>query len=62
MSNLVALLRWNLMTYRDLWLWINDPYKTPPDNEQFGQSLLPMPDLDSIMKQNAQKAKKNFET
>lgn len=29
-SNLVALLRWDLFTYRDLWTWINDPYKTPP--------------------------------
>lgn len=30
MSNLVALLRWNLFTYRDLWCWINDPFDTPP--------------------------------
>lgn len=30
LSNLVALLRWNLFTYRDLWTWINDPYETPP--------------------------------
>jgi hypothetical protein len=30
LSNLVALLRWNLFTYRDLWGWINDPYETPP--------------------------------
>ncbi len=30
MSNLVALLRWNLFTYRDLWLWIDDPFDTPP--------------------------------
>jgi hypothetical protein len=26
-SNLVALLRWNLFTYRDLWEWIDDPFK-----------------------------------
>lgn len=31
MSNLVALVRWNLFTYRDLWRWIDDPFETPPD-------------------------------
>jgi hypothetical protein len=31
LSNLVALLRWNLFTYRDLWKWINQPYDTPPE-------------------------------
>lgn len=30
MSTLVALLRWNLFTYRDLWRWIDDPFDTPP--------------------------------
>jgi hypothetical protein len=30
LSNLVALLRWNLFTYRDLWTWLNDPFETPP--------------------------------
>jgi hypothetical protein len=30
LSNLVAMLRWNLFTYRDLWVWINEPYETPP--------------------------------
>jgi hypothetical protein len=30
LSNLIALLRWNLFTYRDLWEWINRPYETPP--------------------------------
>lgn len=30
LSNLVALLRWNLFTYRDLWAWVNDPFETPP--------------------------------
>jgi Transposase DDE domain/Domain of unknown function (DUF4372) len=32
LSNLVALLRWNLFTYRDLWEWINRPYDTPPES------------------------------
>ena len=30
LSNLVALLRWNLFTYRDLWKWIDQPCETPP--------------------------------
>ena len=30
LSNLVALLRWNLFTYRDLWQWIDDPFETLP--------------------------------
>jgi IS4 transposase len=29
LSNLVALLRFNLFTYRDLWTWINDPFSPP---------------------------------
>ena len=31
LSNLVALLRWNLFTYRDLWAWIDKPFETPPN-------------------------------
>jgi hypothetical protein len=31
LSNLVALLRWNLFTYRDLWKWLNHPFETPPE-------------------------------
>jgi len=30
LSNLVAMLRYNLFTYRDLWLWIDHPYEPPP--------------------------------
>jgi Transposase DDE domain/Domain of unknown function (DUF4372) len=29
-SNLVAMLRYNLFTYRDLWAWIDHPYEVPP--------------------------------
>jgi Transposase DDE domain len=29
-SNLVALLRWSLFTYRDLWEWVDRPFETPP--------------------------------
>jgi hypothetical protein len=40
LSNLSALLRMNLFTYRDLWAWINKPFETPPmqivDAEQIG--------------------------
>ena len=44
LSNLVALLRWNLFTYRDIWRWIDDPFQTlpnPPPPEQL--ILLPPP-------------------
>ena len=30
LSNLIALLRMNLFTHRDLWAWLNDPFETPP--------------------------------
>jgi hypothetical protein len=29
LSNLVALLRQQLFVYRDLWIWINDPFQPP---------------------------------
>lgn len=29
-SNLIATLRYNLFTYRDLWAWIDSPYEIPP--------------------------------
>ena len=32
LSNLIALLRWNLFSYRDLWNWINRPFDTPPES------------------------------
>jgi len=47
LSNLVALLRWNLFTYRDLWAWIDNPYETPPENAGPEQLLLPARVLDS---------------
>ncbi len=30
LSNLIAMLRYNLFTYRDLWAWIDSPYEVPP--------------------------------
>lgn len=47
LSNLVALLRWNLFTYRDLWAWIDDPDETPPENPGPEQLKLPIRLLDS---------------
>jgi Transposase DDE domain/Domain of unknown function (DUF4372) len=44
LSNLVALLRWNLFSYRDLWQWINAPFETPPEMPGWQQMDL---DLDS---------------
>jgi len=37
LSNLAALLRFNLLSYRDLWAWLNAPFKVPivtPQQEQ----------------------------
>ena len=30
LSNLVALLRMNLFTHRDLWVWLDEPFEGPP--------------------------------
>lgn len=30
LSNFVAMLRYNLFTYREIWDWIDNPYKMPP--------------------------------
>jgi hypothetical protein len=32
LSNLAALLRMNLFTYRDILAWVNSPFETPPEN------------------------------
>jgi hypothetical protein len=45
LSNLIALLRWNLFTYRCLWEWINRPFDTPPETPPEQLELF---DLDSI--------------
>lgn len=49
LSNLVALLRWNLFTYRDLWTWLDDPYETPPEISPPRQLSLPAFNLDSMI-------------
>lgn len=42
LSNLAAMLRFNLLTYRDLWRWLDDPYGVPirePDAVQLTFTL-----------------------
>ena len=37
LSNLAAMLRFNLLSYRDLWAWLDEPFKIPiviPDEKQ----------------------------
>ena len=41
LSNLVALLRWNLFTYRNLWDWIDTPFDVLPINPEPVQYQLP---------------------
>ena len=41
LSNMVAFLRWNLFTYRDLWEWIDDPFDILPAAPKPVQHLLP---------------------
>jgi IS4 transposase len=45
LSNLIALLRWNLFTYRSLWESINRPFDTPPETPPEQLELF---NLDSI--------------
>lgn len=40
LSNLIAMLRYNLFTYRDLWLWLDNPFETPPIVPDAEQLLL----------------------
>lgn len=41
LSNLVALLRWNLFQYKDLHRWLDDPFETPPGLPDHPQARLP---------------------
>ena len=40
LSNLVALLRMNLFTYRDLWAWLDQPFEGPPSVLTTAQGVL----------------------
>jgi hypothetical protein len=42
LSNLIALLRPNLFTYRDLVEWLNNPFETPPSPPQVEQLVMAM--------------------
>jgi hypothetical protein len=42
LSNLVAFLRWNLFSYRDLWEWIDNPFDVFPLQPGPVQDLLPL--------------------
>jgi len=42
LSNLVAFLRWNLFSYRDLWGWLNNPFEKIPDLLLPKQMSLPL--------------------
>ena len=40
LANLVALLRMNLFTHRDLMAWLDQPFATPPDPQDNPQAAL----------------------
>ena len=40
LANLVALLRMNLFTHRDLMAWLDKPFTTPPHQQNHPQTLL----------------------
>ena len=40
LANLVALLRMNLFTHRDLMAWLDKPFGTPPDPQDDPQGVL----------------------
>jgi hypothetical protein len=50
LSNLVALLRWNLFTHKDLWKWMDDPFTPPPEPPP---GTLMQAELDGIAKATA---------
>ena len=39
-ANLIALLRMNLFVYRDFWVWLNDPFASPPLAPESEQGVL----------------------
>jgi len=41
MSNLLALFRVNLLNRIDLWEWVHDPFKKPPETPRMEQPFLP---------------------
>jgi len=45
LSNLAAMMRMNLFTYRDLSAWLDDPFQTPPNGPEPRQLALALPGL-----------------
>jgi hypothetical protein len=50
LSNLVAFLRWNLFTYRNLWEWIDNPFDVSPIVPESVQIPLQLPGLGQHLK------------
>ena len=62
LSNLVALLRLNLFTYRNIWDWLNKPFDTLPEGVDGIQLKLNFPGFgqqNSKIKKGVEKANKN---
>jgi len=57
LSNLIAFLRWNLFTYRDLWQWIDNPYNIQPMQLSPVQLRLPFIGLGQHLGKNNLKSK-----
>lgn len=47
MSNLAAMLRMNLVAYKDMWEWLDDPIQNPAIRAGPIEATLPFPNLDS---------------
>jgi hypothetical protein len=41
LSNLVAMFRWNVFSYKELWNWLDNPFESPPPEPESAQPLLP---------------------
>ena len=41
LSNLVAMFRWNVFAYKELWSWLDNPFEEPPDTPDDPQLFLP---------------------
>lgn len=41
LSNLVAMFRWNIFAYKDLWAWLDNPFESPPPETENYQPNLP---------------------
>jgi len=41
LSNLVAMFRWNVFAYKDIWAWLDNPFESPPPDDDNLQPRLP---------------------